>query len=212
LLTGLTEAVANKVVDVQIARTEAQRQKDEAAKSSADRDALSMELSSTKQKLDTADKEIGTAKSNLSALQKKYDADLAKFEGDTKVLNEKIQELESRLAMASGVAADVATEPGSTEGESAAGAESYQTSIVVEEGASKLFKTARYESENRLLTFVTITDEKLVYANVPADVFRGLAAAPVMDLFYRFQIMEKYPSTPKDVDLIQAVTAADLAD
>jgi len=210
LLTGLAEVVANRKIDVEIARTEATREKDAAAKASSERDAATTQLAEARRQLDASRQETAKAKTDLAALQKKYDSDMA-------VLNAKVEALEGGVVVEVDASSAPAAEPATpvaetTEQESAVPAEpvvAEDGSTVVPEGGSQLFKTVRYEGASSTLTFVTVTDEKLVYSSVPGDVYQRLVAAPVMDLFFRFQIMEKYPSTPKDVDLIQAVTAAD---
>lgn len=217
LITSLTEAVGNKVVDVQIARAEATREKEAATKNASERDAALTQLSDARRQLDAARQDTTSTKAKLDALQKKYDSEIA-------VLNAKIEALEGGAVVEADQAGAPATQPAEatspaaeqasdapageqTEAAPAVTLPVGESSMVVPEGGSQLFKTIRYDGSDSSLTFVTITDEKLVYTGVPAELYVRLANAPVLDLFYRFQVMEKFPSTPKDVDLIQAITA-----
>lgn len=217
-LQRLAQDVQALVTGGEAARADAERQRVEIANLTGRLDAESTKLGGVQRQLTTANEELTAARKQTEELQAKYDTDMNTQQARVKALTADVDALKRELAAAAEnvpaeegapvVETDVAvvaevppTEAGDEE--SAPPARPSEFSMVIPPGASQLFKTVRFETDKNRLTFVTMNDTKLVYSKVPQDMYDGLAAAPVLDIFYRFKIFDIYESNPKDLDVLR---------
>lgn len=203
-LQKLADEVKALVTGGETARAELDRQRVQAAEMTAQLDAGAVRLAEAQQQLDATRAELQTARSDVQVARKDLETLQANYDNDVDALNKQIQTLTAEvdelkqssqsMAEASG---EVAVETATTR------EEDKEHSMVVPPGTSQLFKTVRFEEDKNRLTFVTMNDTKLVYSKVPRDIYDGLAAAPVLDIFYRFKIFDVYESSPKDLDVLR---------
>lgn len=203
-LQKLADEVKALVTGGETARAELDRQRVQAAEMTAQLDAGAARLAEAQQQLDATRAELLTARSDFQAARKDLETLQANYDNDVDALNKQIQtltaevdELKQSSQSMDEASGEVAVETATTR------EEDKEHSMVVPPGTSQLFKTVRFEEGKNRLTFVTMNDTKLVYSKVPRDIYDGLAAAPVLDIFYRFKIFDVYESSPKDLDVLR---------
>ena len=203
-LQKLADEVKALVTGGETARAELDRQRVQAAEMTAQLDAGAARLAEAQQQLDATRAELQTARSDVQVARKDLETLQANYDNDVDALNKRIQtltaevdELKQSSQSMDEASGEVAVETATTR------EEDKEHSMVVPPGTSQLFKTVRFEEGKNRLTFVTMNDTKLVYSKVPRDIYDGLAAAPVLDIFYRFKIFDVYESSPKDLDVLR---------
>ena len=203
-LQKLADEVKALVTGGETARAELDRQRVQAAEMTAQLDAGAARLAEAQQQLDATRAELQTARSDVQVARKDLETLQANYDNDVDALNKQIQtltaevdELKQSSQSMDEASGEVAVETATTR------EEDKEHSMVVPPGTSQLFKTVRFEEGKNRLTFVTMNDTKLVYSKVPRDIYDGLAAAPVLDIFYRFKIFDVYESSPKDLDVLR---------
>jgi len=220
---SLPAIASEQVAALAAARAEAETAKAEAAKIKTDGDATAQQMTALDVQLDKLRSDLETRTKELADLKKIYDNDTTRLYATIEALNKKLDDTaklgggsgEAEVAESEDVAVteEVVTEAATA---SAAGdttkAEMAETqaagnsqSIVIPSGRSIIFKSARYDSDNKKLTFITLDDRSLVYSDVPKEIYDGLAAAPLHDIYYRFKIMDTFESKPKDRELLRTI-------
>ena len=215
-LQKLADEVKALVTGGETARAELDRQRVQAAEMTAQLDAGAVRLAEAQQQLDATRAELQTARSDVQVARKALETLQANYDNDVDALNKRIQTLTAEVdelkqpsqSMADAESGSVSPVEADASGEVAVETattreEDKEHSMVVPPGTSQLFKTVRFEEGKNRLTFVTMNDTKLVYSKVPRDIYDGLAAAPVLDIFYRFKIFDVYESSPKDLDVLR---------
>jgi len=161
-------------------------------------------------KLDSLSRDLSTRNTELQALQKKYDSDVA-------ALNKDIADLKSAQAAGAVTMTDAdAVVPAEGEavmaeaGEAGAAVESgapvaSDKSVTLPPGSSHYFKSYSYDAASNSLTLQAIKGGKLTFSEVPATVVDELAAATIFDVYFRFKLMDVYPSKPKDRDFMKGL-------
>jgi predicted nucleic acid-binding Zn-ribbon protein len=207
---GITSAIDKLSGDVgtlvqngQSARAEVDRQRVQIADQSAQIEASRVQLGSVQGRLKEATDDLGNARAEAEKARNDM-ADLQRQYGEeVSGLNDRIAELTAALA-ATTQEGDGASVDG--EMEIAAVAEPVQRVLKrdIANGDSRLFSSISYDTGKRSLTFKGLNGESLSYSNVPADVYDGLASAPVVDIFFRFQILERFEANTSDIDFVRA--------
>lgn len=225
----LADEVAALVAGREQARTEIEGLRGEVAEIAREREAVAVRIAENQRQLETARANLQTSRTGLEELQAKYDADIAALQAQVTSLKDELTaakaamveeetttEAAGEVANASSVeatpapvaetapvAVEAASEDASAEPVVEPPPRPSEYSMVVPPGASQMFKTVRYETNKNRLTFVTMNDQKLVYTKVPAEIYDGLAAAPVIDVYYRFKIFDAYDSDPNDLEVMR---------
>lgn len=215
-LEALSASVGEKVAEVERLRTDLNTQKVEAEKVAAERQTALDDLASAK-------KEASSLKGELDDKSKQLEDAQAKHEEELAAMRAKEEELSAQLAKSSAEQSEVPAgddsflevsadeTPAADEAqEEASSDEAPQIineagSFAIPDGESELFNVAKYNAESSQLTLHTVNGKKLVYTEVPAEVYDGLISAPVLDIFYRFQILEKFNVNADDVEVIRSI-------
>jgi hypothetical protein len=177
-----------------------------------EREAAAVRIADMQRQLDGARNEAQAARRTAEEAQQEAAAEAAALQAQIGTLTAELEAVRNELASLTSPgeeSVELASEAGGAEvieesgAEAAPAARPRDSSIAVPPGASQLFKSVHYEEGKNRLTFTTLNDQKLVYSNVPANIYDGLATAPVMDVFYRFQIFDTFASDPNDVDVMR---------
>jgi hypothetical protein len=220
---SLPAIAAEQVAALAAARADAETAKAETAKVKTDGDATAQQMTAMGVQLDKVRGDLETRTGELADLKKIYDNDTTRLYATIEALNKKLDDAKKLGASADETAVaesedvvvseEVVTEAASasTPGDSDA-VEKAKTqtagdsqAIVIPSGKSILFKSARYDGDNKKLTFLTLDDRSLVYSDVPREIYDGLAVAPLHDIYYRFKIMDVFESKPKDRELLRTI-------
>lgn len=205
-LESLTSDIGALVSNGQAARAEVDRQKTEIADLNSQRQAVELQQANAKSQLDNARKELETSKTALDDLQKKYGDEVSQLNAKVAELTAEVQSLKPADVVAAeaeaAVAADSEMAASEITGE-AATPRLFKKEVA--EGDSDLFKSATYDATKQTLTLVALNGQSLVYKKVPQGVFDGLEAAPVIDVFFRFKILEQFEADQSDIDFIKAL-------
>lgn len=216
VLASVSTAVSDRVAELGAARTELETVKATVGRLEADGQTSLEQVATLRTQMETARNEAKAKTEEVATVQKKATAQITE-------LNATIDDLKTQLdaALASSSAAtDAAAEEVAivNETESVEAAPAAEEAPVVEtpkgsdqaavipEGKSKLFKSVRYNAKKSQLVFLTLDDQVINYADVPATLMDELLAAPIFDIYYRFKVMDVYVSEPKDREIIRSVS------
>jgi predicted nucleic acid-binding Zn-ribbon protein len=227
VLASVTTAVSDRVNELQAARAEVEQAKTNVGRLETEGQTAQEQLAALRGQVDTARGEAKAKADEVAALQKSTAEQIA---GLNASIDELKGQLETALASAASapemaeetvaetvvdtsvetvVVAEVPTESAVAEPAVDAVAEpkakvGNQASIIPE-GKSALFKTVRYNAKKSQLVFLTLDEQVITYSDVPENVIEELLAAPILDLYYRFKVMDVYVSEPKDREVIRSV-------
>ncbi len=215
VLASVTNAAVQRVSDLNAARTEAEQAKANAARLEAEGASAQEQLTTLRSQVDAARAEAKAKGDETAAVQKKAGEESAR-------LNAKITELETRLEQ---VLVDTAPEPVDVETEVVAepdaevsaetasavepaveGKAPVSTAFVVKDGKSSLFKSVRYDAAKSQLIVLTLNDQVVTHKGVDQVVYEEMVAAPQIDIFYRFKVMDQFESEPKMRTIIHTIT------
>jgi len=203
-LDSLVVAVTGQGENLKAVQAENETAKATAVKVQGELTAATEASADAQGKLDSISRDLSTRSAELQTLQKKYDSDVA-------ALNTEIADMKSaQAAQAAATAASVeAAATANTEGDAEAvvvvDASSGDKSVTLPPGGSHYFKSYSYTAANSNLTLQAIKGGKLTFSEVPATAVDELAAAAIFDVYFRFQLMDKYPSVPKDRDFMKGL-------
>jgi len=80
-----------------------------------------------------------------------------------------------------------------------------ELSMTVPDGASRYFSKLYYNKANSTLSLTSLNGRTLTYFDVPVALYDGLAAAPVLDVYFRFRLMDQYASDPVDIVFMRSL-------
>lgn len=197
-LEALSASVGEKVAEVERLRTDLNTQKVEAEKVAAERQTALDDLASAKKEASSLKGELDDKSKQLEDAQAKHEEELAAMRAKEEELSAQLTEKAQMQAVITDqeVAPEVVSEPEP---------EDDLVSFAIPEAGSELFKAINYSAGTGQLTLVTANSVKLVYSEVPQEVYDGLINAPVLDIFYRFQILEKFKVNADDVEVIRSI-------
>lgn len=222
VLASVATSVGERVAELAAARSEVAQAKTNVGRLETEGQAAQEQLTTLRAQLDAARAEAKAKSDEATAAVKKAEAQVA-------ALNATIAGLQEELAAAREAAAQAAVDEavetapveettGATAVDAAVAAEpaavaepvkparsGSSQAAVIPEGKSTLFKTVRYDASKERLVFTTLDDKVLTYSGVPETTVDELLAAPVFDIYYRFRILDKFSSDPKDRDLIPTI-------
>jgi len=196
-LDSLAVAVTDQSEGLKAAQAEIETARANAAKVQGELTAATESAADAQSKLDSLSRDLSTRGTELQTLQKKYDADV-------EALTKEIAELKSAQAVAS---TEVVTDE-TTNGEEAAADEPVAVAagdktVTLPKGASHYFSSYTYDAASSKLTLQAIKGGKLTFSDVPEEVVSEMETASVFDVYFRFKLMDKYPSNPKDREFMR---------
>ncbi len=222
-LDAMAAAVGQRVADTRTTQAELERQRNEANRLNAERLAVAEQLTDARSQAEALRRDMAERARELTEATTQH-------ENAIKQWTERVDSLAAELLAAGAAQEDAAatiarleialqervdsgeideaillvvdteeTDAVEQEPEPRSGA------LVIPSGASHLFKTVRYDGPRQTLTFVTLNNQRLVYSGIPETVFEELSNAPVLDIYYRFRILDNFPSEPNDRELIRAI-------
>jgi hypothetical protein len=227
VLASVTTAVSDRVNELQAARTDVEQAKTNVGRLETEGQTAQEQLTALRGQLDAARGEAKAKADEVTALQKKTTDQVAGLNATIDDLKSQLEAALAAAASAPEVAEEVVAEPvvdAPAETAEVAGtpaepvvAESAvvaapeskpkggNQAAIIPEGKSALFKTVRYNAPKSQLVFLTLDEQVITYSDVPETVMEELLAAPILDLYFRFKIMDVYASEPKDREVIRSV-------
>jgi len=222
VLASVATSVGERVAELAAARSEVAQARSNVGRLEGEGQAAQEQLTTLRAQLDAARTEAKAKMDEAGAAVKKAEVQIAALNETIAGLQEEL--VAAREAAAQSPVADEVVEPASAEvapDAAAVDAVAAESSVVTEpvkparsgssqaavipEGKSALFKTVRYDAAKERLVFTTLDDKVLTYSGVPETTVDELLAAPVFDIYYRFRILDKFASDPKDRDLIPTI-------
>ncbi len=215
-INNLIGAVGTLVSEGEAARAEGARLSQEVQKLNAEKDAASVRMANVQSQLESTRDELAKSNQQNADQLKQHQHEVGELNARITGLNNQIEELDgevsslkAQVASLSPTSADapaVVVEV-EAEAEQVESGEPARQVLQIPAGMSKLFRSAAYDSATSRLSFTSLDGRTLDYTNIPAEVYDGLSSAPIVDVFYRFQILDKFNSSPKDLDFIPTVKA-----
>lgn len=196
-LDGLAADVGAQSTALQTTRTDLEAAQAESTRLQGELTAATTAASDAEAKASSSVRDLTARTAELAALQSKYDKDVAD-------LKSQIEDLK-KVEVAAASAEVAAEEQVGESAEASSGAEAAAPEPVaadaktnkIKDGDSRHFKSYTYDPGKSSLTFNTLGGKKITFSDVPAVEFDKIAAAPVLDVYFRFRIMDVYPSQPK---------------
>jgi peptidoglycan hydrolase CwlO-like protein len=89
--------------------------------------------------------------------------------------------------------------------EEASAVDPEEMTMAVADGASRYFSSIFFNKANNTLSLTALDGRTLTYFDVPVAIYDGLASAPVMDVYFRFRLLDQYASDPVDIDFLRSL-------
>lgn len=233
-LGNLTSEIEGMVAELENTRAEVSRQRGQLNEANAALEASSVQTSSLRGQVQDLREELQTVRNETASLTEQHQQEVSELNGQissmeaaTSELNARAVELESAVAAANeeidrlrkqlasrpaspATASANAGEPAGSEEEISSEEELSteaveELSMKVPDGASRYFSTIFFNKANSTLSLTALDGRTLTYFDVPVELYDGLAAAPVLDVFFRFRLLDQFASDPADIDFIRSL-------
>lgn len=201
-LDSLVVDAANQRSTLQTTQAELETARTTGARAQQELTAATEAAAASQERLDSVSRDLSARGTELQALQQKYNSDVA-------ALNEEIASLKSAMAPSEAAVAEGEGVEGTEVVEEAVEVSGTVTTatdvktVKIPSGESHYFQSYSYDAASSNLTLQAIKGGKLTFSGVPSATVDALASAPVFDVYFRFKLMDVYPSKPKDREFMR---------
>jgi len=211
LLESIPVAINNQVAALQTAQGEVAQARSALTQLEGQSTEAQQQVTTLRTQLETVRSEAKAKTDELMAAQKKAEAEVVALNAVVSELQGQLSaseapgaeepEVVEEIAEETAVGVDAVDQP---EGEEPAPKRSNSTTVIPE-GKSSLFKSVRYDAGKSRMIFLTLDDKVITYSDVPGESYDALIAADLFDIHYRFRVMDVFPSDPNDREVVRSI-------